>query len=483
MKKHIFLTAILVVLLLFASVTSFAEDVPVSVNIDDMIEDKEGWVGIEELTFENGSVTHNYEKAGIISNKNFTFLNELISFKLNVHPDVEKNYNGRYILLRAKKPDAFPYGKGANDCYLFVLSDTQIELQRWINTGSEFLSVVRTPITHGEYLITCGAINTPEGVHIVLYINGELVISELDKSPGILRDQKGYLAFHNSQMQTISSVGEDIPALPIASDFKISGSGAINEEIKATYSFLDVNGNEEKGTKITWYTSTEDFKGKSLSTKVAVPNDGMLLKIEGAEGESYTPKPDDVAKYIYAGIEPSSESGTNTVYLSNAIYIDPAIVTFNSNICMVKDEQMAYVFGECRQIDKEDPYIIPEKINEKMFVPLRFVVEALGGNILWNSEARIAEAHVNGNTASFPLGEAKMLLNGEEKALEGASYILYGRTMVPVDALKEFCGKYVYASNNGIVLIGNYENKLDFDTNAELYNTIYKTIRQASYAQ
>ncbi len=67
-----------------------------------------------------------------------------------------------------------------------------------------------------------------------------------------------------------------------------------------------------------------------------------------------------------------------------------------------------------------------------MWVPLRALSEALGGNADWDPDNRVAIVYLGANIATLKIGDATADVNGEKSQLQEAPYLEDGETWVPV---------------------------------------------------
>ncbi|MFD2334551.1 copper amine oxidase N-terminal domain-containing protein [Cohnella sp. GCM10020058] len=82
----------------------------------------------------------------------------------------------------------------------------------------------------------------------------------------------------------------------------------------------------------------------------------------------------------------------------------------------------------------------PALIDGSAYLPVRFMTEAVGGDIRWEAAThtvRIDTAHVS---MKLTIGEKTAVVNGKEQQLLGAPYISNGRTMLPFRFLGETLG-------------------------------------------
>ena len=126
-----------------------------------------------------------------------------------------------------------------------------------------------------------------------------------------------------------------------------------------------------------------------------------------------------------------------------------------NSIVMKINNSTAYVDRKAKQID-DDSTIVPQIIEGRTLLPLRFVSENFGCEVLFDDNTR--EITVNGENVEIKmtLGQKQYIVNGEEKELDVVPDIIGGRTFVPIRALGEALGKTVHW-DNGIVFLSEFD--------------------------
>ncbi|MBR6756052.1 MAG: copper amine oxidase N-terminal domain-containing protein, partial [Peptococcaceae bacterium] len=84
--------------------------------------------------------------------------------------------------------------------------------------------------------------------------------------------------------------------------------------------------------------------------------------------------------------------------------------------------------------------------DNRTMVPIRFVSEALGGEVIWvddGNDYQIAYVIYKENLLELPINEKMIYVNGEGKALDVPSQVIQDRTMVPLRAIVEGLGMTV----------------------------------------
>lgn len=78
--------------------------------------------------------------------------------------------------------------------------------------------------------------------------------------------------------------------------------------------------------------------------------------------------------------------------------------------------------------------------NNKHYVPLRDVVESLGGTVQFDNVAKIATAQIGQWTATVQMGDANVDVSGTPVSLSAPPYVEDGQMFVPFDFFKDAYG-------------------------------------------
>jgi hypothetical protein len=82
----------------------------------------------------------------------------------------------------------------------------------------------------------------------------------------------------------------------------------------------------------------------------------------------------------------------------------------------------------------------PVIVSGRTLVPLRPIIEGLGGGITWVSETRSVEVEFNGTTLLLQIGNRTAVVNGKAVQMDVPATIMNGRTMLPVRFVSEHLG-------------------------------------------
>ncbi|HEU4751963.1 MAG TPA: copper amine oxidase N-terminal domain-containing protein [Armatimonadota bacterium] len=105
---------------------------------------------------------------------------------------------------------------------------------------------------------------------------------------------------------------------------------------------------------------------------------------------------------------------------------------------------MPYMIGG-RQVQLQDE---PRNMNGPIYVPLRELVEAIGGSASWDPGSKTAGATLNGHHARVPNGSTAMDVDGQQKSMSVPSMMDGDTFWVPIEFFGVAFGVPVYADTN-----------------------------------
>lgn len=180
-------------------------------------------------------------------------------------------------------------------------------------------------------------------------------------------------------------------------------------------------------------TNKTDIEIKLLEGHVDVDLVGTDINESIVTGESYSIKGSNnssTVSNIDAKVEDNifqKENIENAVDLSNS---EP-IVLYIDNPYIIID-------GKQKEIDAQGSK--PIIFNGRTIVPIRVLVEELGGTILWNGSESKITISLDNISVSMQIDSLNAYVNGEMKKLEVAPQIINGRTMIPLRFVVENLG-------------------------------------------
>lgn len=108
-------------------------------------------------------------------------------------------------------------------------------------------------------------------------------------------------------------------------------------------------------------------------------------------------------------------------------------------ILMTIDDPKMSVNGEIREIDPGRG-TTPVVVNGRTLVPIRSIVEAIGGKVGWNEAARQVSIDYSGRHVEMTLGSKIMLVDNKKTEMDVSAQTINGRTVLPVRFVSDGVG-------------------------------------------
>ena len=137
-------------------------------------------------------------------------------------------------------------------------------------------------------------------------------------------------------------------------------------------------------------------------------------------------------------------------------------------ICLQIGESKTITFGKAKSIDEANPLVVPYLLNDRTFVPLRFIAENIGAQVLWEEGWNGCLIQKGDKQIQITFDSADVLVNGEKKTYDAPIHVVEGRTMVPVRFVAEELDYGVYWNEpNEVVVVYPMDNPWDISREAE----------------
>ncbi|MGC8722243.1 MAG: copper amine oxidase N-terminal domain-containing protein, partial [Caldisericaceae bacterium] len=99
------------------------------------------------------------------------------------------------------------------------------------------------------------------------------------------------------------------------------------------------------------------------------------------------------------------------------------------------------VNGTSKKIDSQDSKPIIK--NGRTLLPIRTLIESLGGTVEWNAKEQKVTITLNGHSVILFIGKTYAYVDGNKRALEVSPQIISGRTYIPLRFVSESLGMVV----------------------------------------
>lgn len=136
----------------------------------------------------------------------------------------------------------------------------------------------------------------------------------------------------------------------------------------------------------------------------------------------------------------------------------------NTKLIKMKINDVNYsINGEAKKMDAK-PFIK----NDRTLVPLRFIVEAIGGEVNWDNDNRLVTVNSKGKNIELPIDSKTIKIDGQDVSIDQAAIIKGDRTFVPIRFIAENLDMVVnYINDTREIEISSFEDK-KIENNADL---------------
>ena len=125
-----------------------------------------------------------------------------------------------------------------------------------------------------------------------------------------------------------------------------------------------------------------------------------------------------------------------------------------SSIVLFVGSANALVNGNKTLIDTTNDKVIATIVDGRTLVPVRFIAENFGAEVLWDDATRTVTLTLKDKTVKIVLDKAEIDINGEITAIDVPAQSIEGRTMLPLRAFVEnVMGKKIFWDARGLIVI------------------------------
>lgn len=213
--------------------------------------------------------------------------------------------------------------------------------------------------------------------------------------------------------------------------------------------------------KITW----EDRSQIETSYRIWRKGDNMIAPINlPADTNSYTDtglKPNTEYEYTINAFNDTSKTASKDIPYFKVTTLAAGNLTLREGI--LRDIKLQTVLqigspnmtinGAVQEIDPGKG-TAPVIVEGRTLLPVRAIIEAMGGTIAWDAVERKVTIACSGRTVEMWIGGLNTRVNSEDKTTDVAPVIINGRTMLPVRFISENLGLDVEwkADTNSVVI-------------------------------
>ncbi len=115
----------------------------------------------------------------------------------------------------------------------------------------------------------------------------------------------------------------------------------------------------------------------------------------------------------------------------------------------------AYVMGKETKVDVNNDTVVPFTENDRTLVPVRFIAESFGALVGWDDATQTVTVEANGKVIKMVLGKEEMDVDGTTVVLDTLANTYNDRTFIPLRAMVEAINKNVFWDDRGLILISD----------------------------
>jgi hypothetical protein len=109
------------------------------------------------------------------------------------------------------------------------------------------------------------------------------------------------------------------------------------------------------------------------------------------------------------------------------------------------------------QVDSNNSAIRPIVVNGHTLLPLKFVAECFGATVNYDENTERVAVNISNKQIEFIINQQEYFCNGTKKSLEAPAQIFNERTFIPLRALAEAIGKNVFWDERGLIIVSDTE--------------------------
>ncbi len=231
-----------------------------------------------------------------------------------------------------------------------------------------------------------------------------------------------------------------------------------------TYS-VDINGQNYVKDKRFYDNFIENFKSKNYLNAMVITT--------GSPGTDLGTFYFDDLKISVANLPNADVAISDAREDAGAMLWENALSEIGDQLLIAVNSPKAVAKKIIKYID-QNTALTPYISNDRTLVPLRFISENIGGEVLWDDTTSTISINLNDNEVKMVVGKCDYTINGAKHTMDVAPEITGGRTFVPIRAVAEALGLQVDYDEHGLISISNIEDAFSTVSDITLYEVMSK---------
>lgn len=252
-------------------------------------------------------------------------------------------------------------------------------------------------------------------------------------------------------------------------DLKVSLGDTELNYTRISSEVYTVNNSEKQIDDVVFETPVEEFLANITFVEGAVPQvctpDGQPTPYQDVRNgdQLVVSSPDGQSTDTY---DIHVEAWQTSLQLMRLVR-ESVILLTGGNQALVRNERMP--------ID-DDPAVTPVVEDGRTLVPVRFIAEGFGANVDYDGGTQTVTVRYRGKKLTLRIGEAFLTVDGEQCTLDVPAQLRHDRTLVPMRALAEAMGKFVFWDDRGLIVISDQENPFGSLTRQPWLTDLYERL-------
>ena len=312
-----------------------------------------------------------------------------------------------------------------SDNYSDAEETKSFTIKQAVNEITEFWEI--NDWTYGDSVIIINTNKAKFGEpQLVFSADGENWTTEIPKNAGqyiakaYVEETNDYSYAEKTQNFEVLKATPTVTELPVAEKVKR------NRQLSTSA----ISGGEVTGVD-TWFTDgvlSGIWSWKNGSEKMKSTGDFTRMAVFTPDSLNYNPVEAEINVHVYMPTTGGSS------YTLPKVENDTTKPEENKKIILTVGSKNAIVFGESVVND-----VAPVIVNERTMLPARFVAEALGAKVLWDSNTRTVSI-IGEKAIAITIGSDTAYVNGVAVKLDSPAFIADDRTYLPLRFIAENLG-------------------------------------------
>jgi len=226
------------------------------------------------------------------------------------------------------------------------------------------------------------------------------------------------------------------------------------------------------------------LRGWKYLTEIAIQEDGKVGYVQWVGGEAGRAAVYDNTQDFAVGavLLAASEMARLSGGMEGDFYpyLQKRLV---STVSMKIGSPYMFADNKISKLDENNDQIMPIVIDGRTLVPVRVISEKFGAQVSWDGATQTINAKNKSSDITMQIGKNTYTVNGEEKALDVAPQIINDRTYIPLRAMAEALGKIVYYNDAEKVIVIGHKYNVFYECEENMLKMLSNMLSSGQYPE